>query len=156
MSNDTMTCQRSQSIHKKASSFRSYCRHSVDILGLSQDPHTPSHTLSGYLRHYGDLGIVPGFTHTMPTLCQDSLDTMDTLGLSTHQATPYQSIFGVLRHYDILVLSRDPHPPSHPLSELVSLESLDTMTSWDCPGIHTPYYPLSEYLRRLGLAPKIL
>ena len=99
----------------------------IEILGLSRDPHTPCHPLSeflwtpwtlwrswdcpgihihhatlcqsifGLLRHYEDPGIVQGSTYTMPPSLRVSLDSLDTM--------------------EILGLSRDPHTPCHPLSE---------------------------------------
>ena len=83
----------------------------MDILGLSQDPHTHHVTLCQsicrLLRYCGDLGVVQGSIHTMPPSVRVSVDSLDTV--------------------EILRLSRDPYTPCHPLSEyLWTLQTLWT------------------------------
>ena len=121
----------------------------MEILGLSRDPHTPCHPLSEYL-----------WTH------QTLWRSWDCPGIHIHHATLCQSIFGPIRHYgdpgivqgstytkqpsvrvsmdsfrhsldtmEILGLSRDPHTLNHPLSEYLWTHQT-LWRSWDCPGIH--------------------
>ena len=120
MSNDTMTYQKSQSVHKKhqPSIHILYTLWiSLDCPGIRTLQAALCQITFGLLRHHGDPRIVPRSTYTLPLSIRASMDSIDTM--------------------EIPGLSQDPHTPCHPLSE--HLWTNQTLwRSWDCrrPGIH--------------------